>query len=983
MFAAWQTLAVSEDRRGVGAPSGTEEQALTPGAGARHRQPTLREREHALGTLDRLLGEAHRGHGQVLLVLGEAGTGKSALLQAAAGRAGAAMTVVSAKGSEMEADLSFAFAEQFIAPPSRLGQMAQAETDPDVIALGSMALGPLDRRAVAHEASRAQLRGWAETSGVLVLLDDLHWADPASLGVVGFLARRLSHLPVLLVATLRPWPPAGEELARSLVRDGSAEVVRIGPLSELASAELLAELVGRKLDSSLARRAWALSGGNPYLLVMAADTLLADGDLPETTSGQLALMKRALVLSHLVGVPPPSVECAQAASVLGSPFRLADAEAMAGMAPEVFAGGIDTLVTAGIVAEAAPGAARFTHDLLAAAIRDDLPLARRRLLHTRAFGHLAARHDLAAAAAHALAAPMTGDEQAIRVVAQAGATALAAGDVDGALHLLGAAVSLAGPTPGDQLLVDQADSLFLAGHAADAVAIYRRVLDRDLCVARRSEVLAKAARAEAFAGALDEAIRTYHDLLARPDDLGAQRIPITLERAHLVWERDGPGAALGVLDDDLDAVGASAQRAVGPLSPMVGALRSYFAFQAGDPVALGELENIAGAGRRGGDSHGAHGLFSFELSHLLTSAWAMNEHYDKAAALIDEAVDRVRSDGALRATVPLRILGMGIRLRQGALAEVVLEAEDLAEEIELDALQAPHVLLLQAQALAWLGQTDQARTLCSQVEHTTSVHVWFAALSLAVAKGECLLAEDRPAEALDQYHEAERLVGRFGVGHPQLPRWCAGAIDAALAAGATDDARRVLAWLDAHGSAAFGTWPQMVALAGAAGCAAADGEDDRAERLYQDALALPGTNPLDRARIALRFGAWLRRSQKALPARPVLAQALQLAESCGAAPLAGRARAELSAAGGRRRHQRRDQDRSLTPQEARVADLAVTGATVKEIALAMYLSPRTVETHLTHIYRKVGVNSKAELRTTPLGRSTASGASRWAILTRN
>ena len=967
---------MSGDHQGRGSTSeGTGEQAFTGEVVARRLHPTLREREHALETLERLLGEARRGHGQVLFVAGEAGTGKSALLETAAARAGTGMAVVSAKGSEMEADLSFAYAEQFMGLPSRLGQAAEAGTGADVIAPGSRAASPMDRRALVHEAARAQLRAWAETSGVLILLDDLHWADPASLGVVGFLSRRLSHLPVLVVATLRPWPPASAQLARSLARESFAELVGTGPLGEQASAEMLEEILGRKLGASLSRRAFVLSGGNPYLLVMAADILLGNGDLPEAASGHLEPMKDALVLSHMVGLPPTSIACAQVASVLSSPFRLADAEAMTDMEPEAFAEGIDTLVSAGVLEEAAPGSARFTHDLLAAAICDDMAIARRRMLHTRAFEHFAARHDIAAAASHALGAPMTGDEHAIKVVARAGATALAAGDVNGALHLLGAAVSLSGPEPGDRLLVDQADALFVAGRAGDAVAIYRRALDCDLTAARRGEVLAKAARAQAFTGALDEAIDAYHDLLAGPGDLGTQPDAIVAERAHLMWERDGPGAALAVLEDDLNALGAPARRATHTgQSPMIAGLRSYFALQVGEPAALAELEEVAGAAERGGDGQGRQALISFELLHLLANAWVINERYDEAAALIDEAVGRFRSAGALRATVPFRILGMGIALRQGALSEVVVEAEDLAEEIELDALQAPHVMLLHAQALAWLGETNQARTLCDQVEHTTGPQVWFAASSLGIAKGECLLAEGRPAEALEQYREVQRLVVGFGVGHPQLPRWCAGAIEAALATGATDDARRVLAWLDAHRPAAFGTWPQMVSLAGAAGCAAADGEADLAERLYQEAFAVSGTNPLDRARIGLRFGAWLRRSRELLRARPVLAQALQLAEDCGAAPLAAKARAELAAAGGRRRRQPQGEDRSLTPQEARVADLAVTGATVKEIALAMYLSPRTVESHLTHIYRKVGVSSKAELRKAPPWSSTVSPA---------
>ncbi len=215
---------VSDNWRGQGAtPERTGERAFATastrrGVVAHHLDPTLRERGHVLETLERLLGEARRGRGQVLLVVGEAGTGKSALLQAAAGLAGASMAVVSARGSEMEADLSFAFAEQFLEPPARLGQAGKGGADPGATSPGSVAPGSMDRRALAHEAARAQLRAWAETSGVAILLDDLHWADPASLGAVGFLSRRLSHLPVLVVATLRPWPEAAEELARSLAR---------------------------------------------------------------------------------------------------------------------------------------------------------------------------------------------------------------------------------------------------------------------------------------------------------------------------------------------------------------------------------------------------------------------------------------------------------------------------------------------------------------------------------------------------------------------------------------------------------------------------------------------------------------------------------------------------------------------------------------------------------------------------------------------
>jgi DNA-binding CsgD family transcriptional regulator len=117
---------------------------------------------------------------------------------------------------------------------------------------------------------------------------------------------------------------------------------------------------------------------------------------------------------------------------------------------------------------------------------------------------------------------------------------------------------------------------------------------------------------------------------------------------------------------------------------------------------------------------------------------------------------------------------------------------------------------------------------------------------------------------------------------------------------------------------------------------------------------------LDSARVQLRHGAWLRRRKRAVAARPLLAEALQVAEERGAAPLAAQLSAELAASGGRRRRVREDD--GLTPQELRVARLAATGATMREIAAVLQISPRTVETHLAHVYLKLGVASKHELR---------------------
>jgi DNA-binding CsgD family transcriptional regulator len=151
----------------------------------------------------------------------------------------------------------------------------------------------------------------------------------------------------------------------------------------------------------------------------------------------------------------------------------------------------------------------------------------------------------------------------------------------------------------------------------------------------------------------------------------------------------------------------------------------------------------------------------------------------------------------------------------------------------------------------------------------------------------------------------------------------------------------------------------MIALAGQAGVAAASGHEEKADDLYRQALAVQTASVLDRAQIQFRYGAWLRRRNQSAPARAMLADVVRVAQERGAALLAERARAELSAAGGRRR---RAAQEGLSAQEARVARRALTGATTREIAAELQLSPRTVESHLAAVYRKLAVSGKRELR---------------------
>jgi DNA-binding CsgD family transcriptional regulator len=900
----------------------------------------LRERETASQVVGQVLAQAQQGVGRALFVLGDAGMGKTALLDLARATAADTMSVPQAKGSVMEDELAFAFAEQFLGP--------LVSTEPTGEVPG---VDPLSQQRSIYERALAQVRRWADTGPVLMVLDDLQWADPDSMDLVGFLARRLAGLPAAIIAASRSWPPDGSALAHSLAHAGFAELVRLGPLSEEASGDLLGELTGRTIDEELRRRARALAGGNPLLLSAAARTITEIGDLPPRGSSDPGHLRQTLLLSHLGGLPPAALDCARAASVLGGRVHLAAVQAVAEQRPESFTQAFDALVGANVLRDAGRGWAEFTHELLASALYDDMAPARRHQLHTRAFFHYLGRSDVASASAHALAADMVGDERAIATVTDAGVQALRSGAVETGLAQIQAAVTLAGPEPAEALLVTEADALFAAGRAEEAVPVYWRLLARPLGPAVRTEILAKMARAEAYAGRLPEALGTYDRLVNDPTTTGPQGLALLLERAHVILEIDGPAAALAAVEAVPSEVAASEALEV---------VAGYLRLQTGDPVGLPALDRAARAARERFATDPREALASFNPIAVQVGACGITERVEEALELVELGTQWLRAAGASRSVIPLRLARVGILVDQGLLGEALADADDLEEEFDLDALFGPHLNAFRLRALVRLGRLQEAWTLWGETGELPGARAYFVTLCLAIARGDLLLAEDRFGEAVEAFREVEKLVARFGAGEPCSPRWAAGAIDAALRAGRAEDAERIVAWLLKRATGLPCRWPRMIALAGQAGLAAAGGDDQRADTLYGQSLQHRPVGLLDRAQILLRYGAWLRRGHQTVRSRSLLAEALQLSEDQGAVLLADQARSELAAAGGRRPRRRRDL--TLSPQEARVARIAAGGATTREIALELHLSPRTVESHLAHVYLKLGVSSRGELR---------------------
>lgn len=897
----------------------------------------LLERDHALASLRSAFERAAAGRGCGVFLHGEAGLGKTSLLAAAAELAADRWSIVRAAGYASEADLPFAYLEQWATGPGR----------------DSTGLGPLERRTSAQKTAYEYLQTLATDRPVLLLLDDLHWADPDSLDVLAFVARRLSGLPVLMLGALRPWP----ERAARTVEGLQSERLVLAPLTRVATDTALRRLVDGDVATTLADRAWRLTGGNPQLVGEAARFIGADGALPNPGSTEArGTARRVLLLSHLAGLPLESITCARAASVLGNRFRIGVVEALVDLLAADFAAAFDALTLAGIVRNAGDGTAEFTHELLAHAVYDDIGPAGRRLLHRRAFDCLYGSGDRLSAAGHAVAADLAGDRRAIEILAEAGAAAMARGAVETGLHLMTAAISLAEPTPDDALLARYADALFVAGRAAESIETSERLLAQTDQDEVRATANARIARAFVHLGRLDEAIARYDDLVTSSGD----DIPgaLLVERAHAAWERDGPAAALETIDSALPGRGPR------PDGDLLQPVRALFALEAGDASGLPVIERAAQRSRRRSHASPDDVLASTPPLAIQVAAWGALERYDEALGLIDEGVAWLLGVGGLRAAIPLRTARIGILLQQGRLARVLTEADELYAELDVEPLARTVIEGFRARALAWLGRSADARATVDAVARLPGVHSWYARMNLAMAGGQLLRAEGDLVGAAECYADVFALAQRFGLGEPRSPAWAAGAVETFLDAGLHAEATAVAEWLEATGSFDSAPWSRLVAHAARAGCAAAarsPQQDDIAEAHYAEALALPSHIPLDRAEVQLRYGSWLRRRGRAQQARTPLAEALRTAETCGAAALAIRIGEELRASGGRRRREPASAQ-TLTVQESRVARMAATGATTPEIAMALVISPRTVETHLARTFAKLGVKDRRELR---------------------
>ncbi len=912
---------------------------------------TLHEREGALLAVEEVLRRSAEGHGAVLGLLGEAGLGKTTLLERACSDAREqGFRVALARGEAAESALPFGLLQQ---AASSLGDSARFAD--------LAASSPAEPGARRFYATTKWLEQHAEEP-LLLAIDDLHWADADSLALVGFLCRRVAGLPVACVVTSRPWPPEAAAMLGALHGDGRAHLESLKPLSDGASSRLMAEALGAAPEERIAHQAWSLSAGNPLLLEQVAHAIQEGTPIPEGSSARLR--ERFLVGRFTTAVPDSALRYAQMASVFGPNFRLSVVPRAAELTDQQADSALSALSTSGLLLGGRPGWGRFAHPMLCQAIYDDISPALRPRQHAKAFAALVAVDVPAAeAASHAVRAGLAGDASAVAVLTTAGREALRAGaTASGRAHLT-AAVELAGAAATPDLLLSVSQARMADGDLEGAAELGARVLEVP-GVDRATSVQAhwSLGRAAMFAGhdtRGEEHFQAAADLASDADpDLAAQ---VLLDGAMMWWMAQGPRASIEVARQARGL--AQSARAAGEAA----AVWAQAALMSADPGGMRALESAGGLTAESTGQAVPDFLISGGPLLAFLFGCKIVERFDQA-----ENAFAVSRSGAERVGSPLAI---GLCLvthadtltRLGRLDEALALLDRAGQLADFSVLVGPWAAIGRAHVLLELGRSSESRTQCATVDGIlAAVPGRFPLLRLWLWRivADLQLAEGDVTGACALLERVEALAGESGIVEPCVVPWHALAVRANLAAGRIEEVSRLAAQLETSTSGLPCRSPRAVAAGARALVAEREGDRRAAREQFEVAVSqLQHTPmPLARSELLLSYGSFLRRGGERQEARAKLKCALEAAVSAGGGRWQAAAEQELRVAGGRRR----PAATRLTAQEQRVAALATEGLSNKQLAARLGITPKTVSNHLEHIYQKLDIHSRRELMTAPV-----------------
>jgi DNA-binding CsgD family transcriptional regulator len=688
------------------------------------------------------------------------------------------------------------------------------------------------------------------------------------------------------------------------------------------------------------------TSGNPFLLHELLTALRTRGwsgmDHEAVQLGRVAPgTVRRFVLRRLAAAGEDAQRLARAVAVLGA-ANLHDAARLAELTDNEAVVAADRLSAADVLV--AGTRVGFVHPVLQETVRADIPPAHRALAHARAARIVAERGgDPQQVAAHLSEALPRGDPWAVDQLVAAALHARDRGAPAAAITLLERA--LAEPPAAE---VRSTVLTLLGGvQAADG---------RSGALATLDQAISAAVTGEQHARAVLETARASFELLQTGpalalldkldlDDAGVDSdLVLNLQGEWLAGARRHPdtrAAALRRLAELRD-------RALPPRAGSVAVLANLAASAAEDNARPDPVADLARAALTGGWLLSADSNVIAHVVNALT--WV--DLLDEAMAVLDDVLTNARRRGSVMMSTMGHTVRARVNLRRGAIADAEVDARiahALAADHQLSEV-LPFTSSHLANALLEAGAVDEAARVLQTPDRATAMSVADYVESLGLLH----LARASPAIALNHFLSCGHiLAARGGVEAPGVMPWRSRASAALAAIGDTSRAatfaREELALAEASGVAG------SVVIARTALGVAVGGTEG--VRLLGDAVTAAQTSPRVLARIQAltELGSLVRRSGQPRAARPHLTEALDLARRHGAARLADRARVELLAAGGRPRHEVSTGAQALTASERRIADLAADGLTNRQIAAQLYVSPRTVATHLTHIYQKLGI----------------------------
>ena len=787
----------------------------------------------------------------------------------------------------------------------------------------------VDTRAIGV-AIRDVLEQLAAPNPLLIAIDDIQWFDESSSRSLAFALHRLKEQNISFLATRRiSKDTRSSEIERAL-DPARLDRMTVGSLSVGAAHKFLQDRLHRAFPRPTLLRLHETSGGNPFYLLELARAVDLDSS---------ATLER-LVGSRLKGLPRKTRDALLAVATHGRP------------SVDLFpARALRPAFDAGII-EHEDGAIRFSHPLLASAVYEGASTLDRRHAHRRVAATI---DDPISRARHLALAADRPSADIANTLDEAGASAFRRGAAVAAAELAELAVRLTPPELDDQLrerLWKQADYLCVAGDGRRAIALLGKTVDTAPAGRVRAQALARVARVEReFVGAR-EGVITYRKALAEAEGDDALLAEIHVSLADLLRDTEDARLALthaGLAVDSAERNGDPALRC--DALAMYSLIHSRIGLgipQERMQAAL-ELERSLPASQR-----------TNVATHAQVYQLIWCGELGKARDLIEEWRSRIAQTNPREEELALWYAAM-LEWRAGNWALAAQHAADslsIREEFGMEGSQ-PVAEVPAAMVAAYRGKVDEARERSTRaLSRAEADGIFIAQSAHRAVLGFIELSLGEPARALGYLRRGWEIRDAAVLMEPGH-RWeLADTLEALIAVGDLDEADQKLAVWEERAQRLDRAWALAITSRCRALVVAAQGDLAGASSHFERALAqhLRVEDPFQHARTLLAQGTTQRRAMQRAAARTSLAQALELFEKVGSPLWAEKARAELKRIGGRA-----SATDELTESERRVAALVAQGRTNYEVASALFLGERTVASHLTHIYAKLGIRSRTEL----------------------